>query len=283
MRHAPHLRLHAEDAAEAGRNADRSAAVAGRRQRAHAAGHRGRGAAARPAGVVPHIPGIVRFAKQCIGRQRDQPELRGVRLADDDRAGAFQAFDDRLVMVRDEILEKLRAERRTNAGRQVQILDRDRHAPQRRQLFAAHHGRFGLACLASGEVIAAGDDGRQRPVEPIGLGQRGVDRLDRRKRAARIAPASSWALKKQRSSAMTGVGRGETTRHVRVAWLKNALRRDIFCQRPVGLLSWRRATRVSNQRRERRPRRNFQTPPARPTAALRISRNAARIRERIKP
>ena len=238
-------------------------------------------AAARPAGVVPHIPGIVRFAEQCIGRQRDQPELRSVRLADDDGAGALQPFDDRLVMIRHEILEQLRAERGTDAGRQVQILDRDRHAPQRRQLVAAHHGRLGLAglrrasssqrvtmavncplsrsaCASAASTASTGERRRaDRPGQLLGTQKAKIIGHDGR-RSRRDDPTRESSMVEERLA----------PRH--------------FCQRPVGLLSWRRARRGCQTNDASVARRNFQTPPA-PTDGRPPYFATPPDRERIKP
>ena len=150
VRHATHLRLQSEHAAETGRNADRTAAIAGRGQRTDAAGDRRRRAAARTAGVVVELPRIVRIAKDRIAGQRNQPELRSVGLAQDDRAGLFETLDNRLIPVGRKMFEEFRSQRGADAGRQVQIFDRQRHAVQWRELVAAEQQRPRPRGLAGG-------------------------------------------------------------------------------------------------------------------------------------
>ena len=82
VRHAAHLRLDAEDAAERRRDANRAAAVAAQRDRAEARRDGRRRAAARSARRARQIPGIVRGSEDAVLGHRDEAELRRVRLAE---------------------------------------------------------------------------------------------------------------------------------------------------------------------------------------------------------
>ena len=62
---------------------------------------------------------------------RTGAELRRVRLADNNRAGATESLDCRRVLVRHELLEERRPERRPDPLRRLEILVRDRQAVER--------------------------------------------------------------------------------------------------------------------------------------------------------
>ena len=91
----PNEGLKPDQPAEGGGDAHRAAAVGAERDRPQAAGHRGGGAAAGAARVRARSHGIARDAEQGIVGDRLVAELRGVRLAEDDRAARLQPADGR--------------------------------------------------------------------------------------------------------------------------------------------------------------------------------------------
>ncbi len=94
------LRLHAEEAAKRGRDADRAAAVRRGCGGAEAGGGRGRGASARPAGRARGVPWVAGDSPRLgLGEAADR-ELGKVRLAENDRPRGSQAADHLAVRLR---------------------------------------------------------------------------------------------------------------------------------------------------------------------------------------
>ena len=99
-RDAVALRLEAEQAAAAGGDADRAAAVGAERAADQAGGDRGRRAAARAARRAVEVPRVAgRAERRRLGERRDL-ELGDVGLADDHRAGGAQPPHDLGVLAR---------------------------------------------------------------------------------------------------------------------------------------------------------------------------------------
>ncbi len=96
--HAARRRPKADDVAERGGIAQRSAGVAAVGDRHHAAGERHRGAAAAAAAGLRQVVRIARRAEDRVERLRPGAELRRVGLADRDRAGRAHPRDDRRVV-----------------------------------------------------------------------------------------------------------------------------------------------------------------------------------------
>ena len=131
-RHAARRRPQADDAAEAGGIAERAAHVAAVGDRQHAARERDRRAAAAAAAGLGQVVRIQRRAEHRVERLRSGAELRRVRLADDDRAGAAaRRSTSSESSAGHEVLEDRRPERRADAFGRLQILVRDRQAVQR--------------------------------------------------------------------------------------------------------------------------------------------------------
>ena len=124
-------RLEADDAAERARLADRAAGVGAERDRRQAGRHRDRGAAARPARDAIQRPRIARHAERRVLGRRAHRELVAVGLAEDDRAGRFQALDGRRGEGRHEALEDPRGGGGRHVARAEVVLHRHRHAEQR--------------------------------------------------------------------------------------------------------------------------------------------------------
>ena len=142
-RHPAERRTQAGKAAGVGGIADGAGDVVSVRERRDARGHRGGGAAARPAGRVllgPRVPGA---AAQIVLGVEPEAEGRRVGAADDDGAGRDPVRDHGAVFLGDEIAERHHPVRRGAAGLVDVLLDRHRHAVQRAEGLAPCHGRVG--------------------------------------------------------------------------------------------------------------------------------------------
>ena len=74
------------------------------------------------------------------------PELRSVRLAEDDCARSLDALHHNRVLIGDTVFERERATRGADALRHFQVLDGYWNAVQRAKRIAAHHGILGVPC-----------------------------------------------------------------------------------------------------------------------------------------
>ena len=143
-----------------------------------------------PPGVRVRVPGIPAGAVQLRLGLRDRAELRRVRLAEHDEPGLADAPHDRGVEVGHVVRICLRRVRRPQPGRLVQVLDRDRHAVERRV------GRRRLG-RARGRERTLGVDGDERvqlrvePLDPLEIELRRARRA--RPSRARTCAASSSA------------------------------------------------------------------------------------------
>ena len=142
--------------------AERAAHIRAVRERKHPACDRNCGAtAAAPAGASGRvwIPG---GSEHLIEGLRASPELGGIGLADDDRAGRLEPLDVELVFLGNEVAIDRRPERGADAPGQGEVLDRDRQPVERPRRLAS--GKGGVR--------------RPRTLEG-GLGKQGDDRVDR--------------------------------------------------------------------------------------------------------
>jgi hypothetical protein len=144
-RHPPECRLQSHQAAEAGRDADRTRAVTAQRQRREPGRDCGRRAAARSAGRAREIPGISRRAEQRVVGASAPSELRRVGLADVDRAGGLQPLDRGRILGRHKMLQQPGAGRMPHPAHPIGVLDRNRNAMKRAQRIARHHRMLGPA------------------------------------------------------------------------------------------------------------------------------------------
>ena len=130
--HAADRRLEADKTGVAGGAADRSAAV-----RPYRGGHETRrdarcGAAARAARRQIGVPGIAGHAEKVVAGVALEGEFRHISLADHDRARRAQARDRQFVDRGHEPRERPAAPGRRQARDVDVVLDRDRHAFERR-------------------------------------------------------------------------------------------------------------------------------------------------------
>ena len=155
-------RLHAEESAAGGRDADRAAAVRRVGHGHDAAGDRGGGATTRSAGAVGKIPRVLRRAEAFRLRRGRQAHLGRVGLAEDDETGTLHARGDLAVVIGDVAVEERAAVARGGAGVEgAEILQEVRHARERSR---RQPGRDGGARL----VVEPGDDRVQRRVGGLG-------------------------------------------------------------------------------------------------------------------
>jgi len=181
-RHAAERRLQADEPREARRDADRARAVGPERERRQTRRDCRGAASRRPSGRPREVPRIAGLAEQRVVGRAAPGELGQVRPADEDGARRAQARDAWRVFRRDEVGQQPRARRRALARRPEVVLDRHRHAVQRAEWRARHHG----VLRASGFVERAlGMDehvGAELRVEALDLIQHRVRELDRRQR-----------------------------------------------------------------------------------------------------
>ena len=137
--------------------------------------------AARRAGAG--LVGIERIAGRPvdrIDRIGAGTELRGVGLADHDRAGPAHRRDLALVGLGHEVGELGRAEGGAQAFGQRQILDPDRQAEERPERLARHDRAFRRPRLGLGAVPAGGDERVHGAIDPQGPRPARRQELDRR-------------------------------------------------------------------------------------------------------
>ncbi len=160
LRHEPRRGAEADDAAERRGHPERAAEVRALRDRAHAGGERHRGAAARPPARERGVPGIARRSEHRVEGVAARAELGRVGLAHDDGARRLEALDDERVLFRHVVLVDLRTPRRADALGRGEVLDRHRHAVERRERGAAPERGGGPA--RSGQRRVAREGARRR-------------------------------------------------------------------------------------------------------------------------
>ena len=176
--------LETEESAAGRRDPDRAAAVATDAHGHHAAGDRGRGAAAGAARRVVATPRVA--GDPVAGRLGEgvDAELRHVRLAHDDRSGRAQPPGDVTVLGGRGAVGGA-AEGRHRAGDDVLLLDGDRHPVQRSQGLAALLGGVALGRLRPRRVGQHGGEGVELRVEGGDARQRRLEQVGRRHPAGR--------------------------------------------------------------------------------------------------
>ena len=178
----------AVDVVERRRIAQRAHHVAAVGHRQQAQRHRHRRAAAAAAAGARRVVGAAGRAEHAVVGLRAEPELGGVGLADHDRAGGLDARRHRAVLGRHEVARERRAERRADAGRGDQVLDRDRQAVHPAAALAARELRVARVGLREqGIAVLQRDDRVVRRVQPLDAVERGDHELAARQLRAAIA------------------------------------------------------------------------------------------------
>ena len=183
-RHSPERRLQPDQAAEAGRDADRAAAVAARRQRDDAAGDRRRRTAGRAARRAVELPRVARHAVQHGAGDVDAAELGRRGLAGEH--GAAEVAD----ALHHASTWRWRSGRASGTdarlwrppGDLVELLDADRHPTERQRRRRRRRRRSWRAPGRGGRTRSAGwRRWRRRPPRaPRPANAHRAERLDER-------------------------------------------------------------------------------------------------------
>ena len=128
----PRLGFKPDQAAVGGGDADRAAAVVGVRDREHPARHRRRRAAAGAARRARRVPRVAGDPVAAVLRDRDHAELGRVGAPAQHEPGAHERVDDQLALLADAVGGAARAVGHRPARHRREILDRQRHAQERR-------------------------------------------------------------------------------------------------------------------------------------------------------
>ena len=138
---------------------NRTAAVGPRREWNHACGHSDGAAPARPTSRSPSTEETLGGAEHVIASVGGEGELRRIRLAHDDRAGALEA-DDQLTVLRRRTI--IRMEHRAVGGDEADgvlgVLDADRDTCERADGFAAFHRGVDVRGRGQGRVAVDGNE-----------------------------------------------------------------------------------------------------------------------------
>ena len=174
-RHPPLRGLDAVYPAEVGRNADRAATVAAGSQRAQVRGQRRRRPGTGPARSVIGVPGVATVGAEQVLARAHEAQLGCVCLAQDDGARRPYALHDRVVPLRNAVLEPHRAAGRADAAGHLRVLDRDRQPVQRAERLTPLHGLLGGPGLLSRQVRGEQQKRVQPPIEPLDAVQEELD------------------------------------------------------------------------------------------------------------
>ncbi len=171
--------LEPDQAVARGRDADRSAAVGGVRDRRHARRDRGARTARGAAGCVVRVPRVAGDAEPLRLGHGDGAELGRRRLAHEHEAGRAQARHRRVVDQLGVLGHGARPVRRRPSLDAVQVLDRDRHAGEGRQLVGRgrRHQLGRRRSIGPGPLVVAQGEGVERRVQPVDPVQVQVERL----------------------------------------------------------------------------------------------------------
>ena len=149
---------------------------------------RGR-AARRAARDAREVPRVARRAERGVLGRRAHRELVAVGLAEQHRAGRRAAgASTRGVVRRDEVLEDLRRRGRADARGHEDVLERDRHAGERRKRLAPREPFVRGGCLPAGLAVAHGEKCMQARLGFLDAPQTGLHELARGQLATGEAP-----------------------------------------------------------------------------------------------
>src|SRR5437763_541532 len=176
-RDAPRARAEAAQAAARRRDADRPAAVGGVRHREHPRRHRGRRAAAGAARRAVEVPRVARRAVAQVLRDRERAELGRVGAPAQHEARAPERLRGQLALGADARGAAARAVGHRPARHRREVLDRDRHAEERRVVTAGQR-LVGMARGVARRVVIAPDDRVDIAVARVDRLQAGVQQLD---------------------------------------------------------------------------------------------------------
>lgn len=178
-RHAAAAGLQPDQAAVGGGDPDRAAAIVAVGDREHATHHRGRCAARGPARGAVGVPRVAAGAEASVLGHRQGAELRRVGPAAEHEAGAQERVDDQLAHLTGGVGGALGAEGHRPTGDGGQVLDRDRHAKERRFL-ASGDPRVRLPGSRASVLVVSPNNGVQLRVALVDGREAGVEQLDGR-------------------------------------------------------------------------------------------------------
>ena len=168
--HQPRRRTQADDVVERGGVPDAPAQIGSIGDRQHPGSQRGTGAAAASACRPVQRPGVPRRAEDIVEGVRAGAELGRVGLAHDDRAGRAEPFHDQAVGDGNVVGERAGAVGGADAGRVVEILDRDGQTVQRPERLAARDPAVRLVGVVQRALLPQADnrvDPRVDRVDPL--------------------------------------------------------------------------------------------------------------------
>ncbi len=152
-RHAAIGWLEADDAAQAGGQANGAAGVGAKGQGRHASRHRRGRAAAGAARYAFQVPGIARHLVSAVLGGRAHGELVEIGLAQENRIRLAQFADDMGIIRRHEVFENLAAAGGGLPLGAQNVLDGDRNAGERTERFTALAFAVDASCLFKGRFF----------------------------------------------------------------------------------------------------------------------------------
>jgi hypothetical protein len=181
-------RLEREQAAEMRRRAHRAGEVAADVECGQPGSDRGSSAAARTAGRVREVPGVVGAAEDRVVGAIVRRERRHVGLAEQDRASGAQFRHRRRVGLRHVVLERRMPAGGAHTRGLERVLDRHRHAVQRAPDLATRQRLIGFSGARSRALRVDGADRVQRRIVLLDTREIELDQLQRRETARADPP-----------------------------------------------------------------------------------------------
>ena len=175
-RHPPRRRADPDEAVEGGRNPDRAPEVGAEAGRREPSRDRRAGTPARPPGGAVDVPGVAGGPEDRVRGVDVVGELGGVGLPEHDRARGPQPFDADGVLLRDVVLQDLRAEGRADPPGEDVVLDDDRRPLQQPRHGPAGEPPVDRIRLVERRVVQ-GADGVEGRVDRLHPGERRLDDL----------------------------------------------------------------------------------------------------------
>ena len=184
-RHASRARPQSDHRAERGGGAQAASQIGAGREPHLAGSEGGGGAAGRSAARQRRVPGIEGLSEDFVEGVGAVPELRGVRLGNDDATAPLQVLHQEIGTLGHVIGEDRRPQRGAYAGHVDQVLDRDgepREVPRR--ILGGRPLRRQPARMVPGPIETQGRQGVDSGIGGLDARGRGVDRLQGRDLAA---------------------------------------------------------------------------------------------------
>jgi len=182
-RDTPAAGLEADQPAVGGGDANRAAAVVGVGDREHPGCHSRRRAAARAARRARRIPRVAADPVAAVLRDRDHPELGRVGAPAQHEPGALERLDDQLAVLAHTRWGAVGSVGHGPSGHRREVLDRQRHAQERR-LLAGRQTAVGLRRGRPRILVVAPDHRVQLGAQLVDRGDARLEQLRRGELAA---------------------------------------------------------------------------------------------------